>query len=101
MAAILETRHATDIVRRKSGSHLNSKIPGGHELEFEFLAEGAIGSTGLAESPGGLALEFALAEVADIGADHESEQMLRIDVFTAHIDRNQREQARNCRPEGS
>jgi hypothetical protein len=29
-----------------------------------------------------LALEFALADVADIGADHEAEQMLGIDALS-------------------
>src|ERR1700730_13096898 len=66
-------------MRRKLRSQLNSKIPCGHELQFEFRV---VASGILCETPGGLALEFALADVADVGADHESEQMLRIDALS-------------------
>src|ERR1700730_10093994 len=74
-------------MRRKLRSQLNSKIPCGHELQFEFRV---VASGILCETPGGLALEFALADVADVGADHESEQMLGIDASSVSAGGKQR-----------
>src|ERR1700736_1518453 len=77
-------------MRGKLRSQLNSKIPCGYELQFEFLSDRAVASGILCETPGGLALEFALAGVADVSADHESEQMLGIDAFSVSAGGKQR-----------
>ena len=82
----------------KCASDLDPEIPDRHEFQFEFLTEGAIFAAVLAEPPGGLALEFALADIADIRADHESEQMLGIDALGMRADRKQRRKAQDCRP---
>src|ERR1700738_2874935 len=84
-------------MRRKLRSQLNSKIPCGHQLQFEFLSGRAVASGILRKTPGGLALEFALADVADVGADHESEQMLGIDAFSVSAGGKQRGKPRNGR----
>ena len=78
------------MVRRKRASHLNSKIPGRHEFQFKLLADDPVTSAIFGKSSGGLALEFPLADIADIGADHEAEQMLGIDALGATGSRKQR-----------
>jgi hypothetical protein len=43
----------------------------------------------LGESAGGLALEFAVTNVPDIGADHEGKYVLGVDAFSAYSPRKQ------------
>ena len=61
-------------------------IPG-HEFQFEFLADRPLVSAILGKSPGSLAPEFALTDIADIGANHEAEQMLGINALGANTAR--------------
>src|SRR4051794_20765182 len=76
-------------MRRKRASDLDSKIPERYKLEFELLADGAIRAAVLAEASGRLALKLALTDIADIGADHEAEQMLGIDALGMDAGRQQ------------
>src|SRR5882672_9959021 len=99
LAAILKTRNAVDIVSRERASNLNPKIPGGHEFQFEFLADRPVPSAIPGESSGRLALEFALADVADIRSDHEAKQMLGINALGVNTARKQPRKAHHRRPE--
>ncbi|MGH6751749.1 MAG: hypothetical protein ACREDP_06230, partial [Bradyrhizobium sp.] len=90
LAPILQAWNTADVVGRKAGSQLHPNIFGRHEFQFEFLADGPVVSAILTKSPGRLGLEFALADIADIGADHEAEQMLGIDALRADAARKQR-----------
>ena len=81
-------------------SHLDSKIPCRHELQFELLSGRAVGSGIFPKPSGGLALEFAFADIADIAADHEAEQMLGIDTLGVSASRKQRRETHERRPEG-
>src|SRR5437870_11315866 len=83
-------RYATDQMRRKRASDLDTKIPDRHKLQFELLADGPITPTVLAEASGCLALKLPFADIADIGADHEAEQMLGIDTLGMDAGRQQR-----------
>src|SRR5437870_12894315 len=83
-------RYATDQMRRKRASDLDTKIPDRHKLQFELLADGPITPTVLAEASGCLALKLPFADIADIGADHEAEQMLGIDALGMDAGRQQR-----------
>ena len=78
---------------------LDSKIPGRHEFQFKLLADRPVTSAIFGKSSGGLALEFPLADIADIGADHEAEQMLGIDALGANGSRKQRREAHDAGPE--
>src|SRR6266542_1939098 len=77
-------------MRRKRASDLDSKILNRHKLQFELLADGPIAAAVLAEAPGRLALKLPLADIADIGADHEAEQMLGVDALGVDAGRQQR-----------
>src|SRR6202023_1065478 len=90
LAAILEIRNAVDIVGRKAGPHLDAKIPDGYKFQLEFLTDCPIATAAFGKSSGRLALEFAFAGAADIGADHEAKQMLGIDAFGVHAIRGER-----------
>jgi len=81
LAAIVKAGNAADVVRRKAASQLDPKIPKGDEFQFELLVPRAVSSALLAEASGGLALKFALAGVASVGADHEGKQMLGVDAL--------------------
>src|SRR5215213_9675212 len=87
-------------MRRKRAPHLDSKILGRHKFEFELLADGPISAALLAEAPGRLALKLAFADIADIGADHEAEQMLGIDALGMDGGRQQRSKRHDRRLEG-
>ena len=87
-------------MRRKRASDLDSKIPDRHELQFELLADGPITAAVLAEAPGRLALKLPFADIADIGADHEAEQMLGIDALGMDAGRQQRSKRHDRRLEG-
>src|SRR6185503_14439525 len=76
-------------MRRKRASDFDSKIPGRYKLQFELLADGAISAAVLAEASGRFALKLPLADIADIGADHEAEQMLGIDALGIDAGRQQ------------
>ena len=88
LPAILEARHAADIMRGEIAADLDAEIPERHQLELELLAKAAIRASIPAEPPRCLALEFALAERADIGADHEG-KMCSVSMPSA------------CSPDGS
>ncbi len=75
---------------RKAGSQLHPNILDGYEFQFELLAGRPVSSAIPGKSSVGLALEFALADIADIRADHEAEQMLGIDAFRANTAWKQR-----------
>src|SRR5882757_2208550 len=90
LAAVPEIRNAVDIMSREGASYLDTKILGGDEFQFEFLTDRPVATAALGKSPGGLALEFALAGAADIGSDHEAKKMLGIDAFGTHAIREQR-----------
>jgi hypothetical protein len=75
---------------RKAGSQFHPEILDGHEFQFEFLADRPVRSAIPGKSPVGPALQFAFADIADIGADHEAEQMLGIDALRANTARKQR-----------
>ena len=77
-------------MRRKSASHLDPKIPDRHELQLKLLADGPIGAAVSAEAPGGLALKLPFTDIADVGANHEAEQMLGIDALGMDAGRQQR-----------
>ena len=87
-------------VGREGAAQLYSNILEGHELQFELLTDRTIVPAVLGKSSGGLALEFALADVANICADHETEQMLGIDTLSANPARKQRRETHDCRTEG-
>lgn len=57
---------------REGASDLDPEIVDRHELQFEFLVDRPIVIAPLGKSSGRLALEFALADVADISADQEA-----------------------------
>jgi hypothetical protein len=59
-------------VRGKSATHFDPEIFDGHQLQLEFLTEGAIISAILGKSSGRLALEFTLAEYFSLGQSHFS-----------------------------
>ena len=77
---------------------LNAKIPCRHEFQFEFLSDRAVASAIPGKSSGGLALEFTLADIADIGADHEAKQMFGIDALRVRAGRKQRGETQERRP---
>jgi hypothetical protein len=84
LAPVLKTWNAHDVVRRKGTTQLYSKIFNGHEFQFEFLANRAVASSIPGKSSGRLALEFTLANIADISADHKAEDMLGINALSAN-----------------
>src|SRR5215216_1287073 len=86
-------------MRGKRASNLDSKIQDRYKLQFEFLADGAISAAILAEASGRFALKLPLAGIADIGADHEAEQMLCIDALGINAGRQQRSKRHDRRPE--
>ena len=68
---------------RERRPDLDAEIPDRHELQLDLLADGLVCSGLLGEPSGGFGLEFALAEIADIGADHESIDVLGVDALSA------------------
>ena len=66
---------------RERRPDLDAEILDRHELQLELLADGLIAAALPGKSSGGLGLEFALAELADIGADHEAIDVLGVDAF--------------------
>jgi hypothetical protein len=58
-------------MRREAASELDPEVLCRHKFQLEFLLERAIMAVILGESAGGLALEFAVTDVPDIGADRE------------------------------
>src|SRR4051812_27173763 len=87
-------------MRRKCGAQLDPEIREGYEFQFEFLADRAVITAGLGKAPCSLALEFPLADAADVGTDHESEDMLGVDAFGVPADREQRCHANAGNPNG-
>ena len=76
----------------------HAEIPDRHEFQFEFLVNRPVTSAIPRKSSGGLALEFTLADIADIRTDHEAKQMFGINALRARAGRQQRE-AQDGRPE--
>ncbi|WOK19719.1 MULTISPECIES: hypothetical protein [Rhodopseudomonas] len=101
LAAILQVGHASDIMRSECRPRLDSEISGGHEFQLELLLDCAISSLARAQPPRRLALEFPLAGIADVGPDHESEQMLGIDILAMHHTRKQCYEPCYCQAEYS
>ena len=78
-------------------SQLHPDILDRHEFQFELLAGRPVGSAIPRKSSVGLTLQFALADIADIGAYHEAEQMLGIDALRANAAWEQRGETHgNC-----
>ena len=90
LAPILQTRYAADVMGRKGGPQFRPEILDRHEFQLEFLADRPVVSATPGKSSGGLGLEFALADIADICADHEAEQMLGINALCVNTARKQR-----------
>lgn len=74
----MKTRNARDVVRCKGASQLDAKILDRHKLQFEFLVNRPVASAIPGKSSGRLALEFTLADIADIRTDHASEELERL-----------------------
>ena len=81
-------------MRGKAAAELDAKIVDRDRLQFELLLDCAVASGTLGKPPRGLALEFELTHLADIGADHEAKDMLGVDAFGRHVTRKQRASAR-------
>jgi hypothetical protein len=81
LPAIVQTRNAMNVMRGKNASDFDPEILDGHEFELEFLTNGAVIPALLGKSSSGLALEFALADIANISAYHEAKQMLGINTL--------------------
>ena len=90
LAPVLKARNAADVMGCKGSSQLHPNILDGHEFQFELLADRPVTSAIPGKPSVGLALEFALADIADIRADHEAEQMLGINALRANTARKQR-----------
>src|SRR4051794_34245477 len=87
-------------MRGKRASELDPEVRKRHEFEFEFLAGSPIIAGCFRKPPRRLTLEFAFADVADVGADHESEDMLGIDAFSMPAERKQRSHPNARNPNG-
>src|SRR6266545_4143196 len=87
-------------MRRKRAAQFDSKILNRYKLQFELLADGLITPAVIAEASGRLALKLPFADIADIGADHEAEQMLGIDALGMDAGRQQRSKRHDRRLEG-
>src|SRR5712691_400408 len=85
---------------RKGCSQLHPKILDGDEFQFEFLIDRPVISAIPGKSSGRLALEFAFADISDVRADHEAEQMLGINALCSNTARKQRGETQDCRPAG-
>ncbi|MCA3806223.1 hypothetical protein, partial [Burkholderia sp.] len=90
MTAIVKARDAVDVVRAERSAELDTKVRCRNELELHFLVERAVAAAVLGEAAGGLALEFPLADLPDIGADHEAEDVLGIKSFRVGSERQHR-----------
>ena len=100
LAAIADIGDAGDVVQGGSAADLDAEVRQRHDLDLDLLREGAIGPAALAESTCRLGLEFALAGIADIGADHETEDVLGIeDLFGTDAYRRERDGAGGYGPE--
>src|SRR4051794_623985 len=88
-------------MRRESAPELDPEVLRRHEFELDLLLERAIAAVILGKSPGGLALQFTVTNVADIGADHESKYVLGIDTFSLDGSRQQCGTAQQGGPERS
>ena len=87
-------------MQARRSADLDADVRQRHDFDLEFVLEGAICTAALAEAPRGLALEFALAGIADIGADHETEDVLGIEaILGADAARQKRDRAGSNRPE--
>ena len=64
-------------------SDLDAEIPDRHVLQLDLLSHGLAAAAVLRKSSRGLALEFAFAEFADVGADHEAIDVLGVDALLA------------------
>src|SRR5882762_3910696 len=80
-------------------AYLDTEIPERNQLQFELLAEAAVRAAFPDKAPGRRALEFALTDIADVSADHETEDMLGIDVLGMNASRKQRGKTRDDHPE--
>ena len=94
MPPIFKTWNATDLMRGEIAAHFDAKIPERNQLQLELLAKTAVRTAFPDKAPGRRALEFALADIADVSADHESEDMLGIDVLGMNASRKQRGETR-------
>src|SRR5258707_678498 len=72
LASILKTGCALNVMGREGASDLDPEIVDRHELQFEFLVDRSIVIATFGKSSGRLALEFALADVANVSADQEA-----------------------------
>src|SRR4051794_7605022 len=85
---------------RKCAAQFDPEIRKRDEFQFEFLANRAIIAGGFGKSRRGLALEFPFADAAEVGTDHESEDMLGIDAFGVPANRQKRCDANARNPNG-
>src|SRR5262249_43114937 len=98
LVSIVKTRDRIDVVGGKGRADLDAKIGNRHELELELLSVGLVAAAVLGKPAGGLALEFALAALADIRADHEAVDVFGVDAFFRPRERLQQPKAECRRP---
>ncbi|MGY4462373.1 hypothetical protein [Bradyrhizobium sp. LB13.1] len=100
LATIIDIGDAGDVVQASDAADLNAEVRQRHDLDLDFLREGAIGPSAFAESPRRFGLEFALTGIADIGADQKAEDVLGIEaLFGADARRYERDCAGGYGPE--
>src|SRR5262249_49331228 len=73
LSPIVDVRDAGDVIQRDGAADLDAEVRQRHDLDLGLLTDGAIRASALPEAARRLALKFAFAEIADIGADHEAE----------------------------
>src|SRR5262249_54430147 len=73
LPAIIEIGNGANIVPDKGAADFDAEIFDRDELQLELLIDGSIFATVPGKAAGCRALEFALADIAHVGADHEPE----------------------------
>ena len=86
-------------MRGEIAAHFDPEIPKRNELQLELLIKGAVGAAAPGKAPGRRALEFVLADLADVSADHECKDMLGIDALGMSAGRQPRSETRDGHPE--
>jgi hypothetical protein len=107
LAAIVEPGGAGDVVIGGRRGCFEAQVVGRDELEAQHGRQRGIGAGALAEAAAQFALDFLVADLADVGADVESEQMLGVDLGTLgprllgarHRSRPQQDEERRRREE--
>jgi hypothetical protein len=97
LASIVEAGNAVDVVSGKGAPQLDANVLVGYEFQFKLFVARAVSPALYAKASGGLALKFALADSASVGANHEGKRMLGIDAFGANAVRRQHGETRKRR----